>query len=55
MVGWSIVRLKDENIVLPVADILGAEGGSVCEHIIMHLYMIIFYHICSITDKINGT
>ena len=48
MVGLSIVRLKDENIVLPVADMLGAEGGPVCEHIIMPLYMIIFYHTCSI-------
>ena len=54
MVGWTIVRLKDENIALPVADILGAEGGAVCEYIIMHLYMIIFYHICSIIYKING-
>ena len=33
MVGWLIVRLKDENIVLPVADTLGAEGGSVYTYI----------------------
>jgi len=32
VVGWPIVRLKDENIVLPVADTVGADGGPANMH-----------------------